>query len=81
MLHFQAPGKGTGTPVHKDGPDNLVLQLQGVKRWTIFPPSDLQAPRAQLNLPRSQLTPATRVLARPKCLAASNSLLDCLPAP
>ena len=48
MLRFQPPGQGTGTPVHKDGPDNLVLQLQGVKRWTIFPPSDLQAPRAQL---------------------------------
>ena len=32
---------GTSTPLHKDGTDNLVLQLHGVKRWTIFAPADL----------------------------------------
>ena len=33
--------RGTISPLHKDGPDNFVHQLYGVKRWTIFPPSDL----------------------------------------
>jgi len=33
---------GSATPLHKDGPDNFVFQISGVKRWTIFPPADLE---------------------------------------
>lgn len=34
--------QGTETPAHKDGPDNFAFMIRGTKRWTIFPPDDIE---------------------------------------